>query len=166
MDPLKQLWFQPDADAAKKGLEIESVDGKFSFDQIDLFTCHISWSRRIILEHKFDSFEMGTPQDASSSTATWLPRDERESWRKRKGTFIKKANELAHFTGSDVYIAIRHYNTLITYSSCDEGNWPLTEDEIVMFILEAIINPFTDLGCSHARGLEWSVGHHKICPIF
>ncbi len=150
MDSLKQLWFHPDADAAKKGLEIECVDWRFSSDQIDLFPCDINWSRRIKLEHKSDSFEMGTPQDASSSTATWLPREERESWRKRKGTFIKKANELAHFTGSDVYIAIRHYNTLITYSSCDEGNWPLPEEEIVMFILEAIIKPSTDLGCSHA----------------
>ena len=55
----------------------------------------------------------------------------REKFRKRSSSWFRKGNELAHLTGSDIYIVIRHGNKYYTYKSTDRSDWPSFEQDIV-----------------------------------
>ena len=66
-----------------------------------------------------------------SSHGVSIPRPEREVFRKRKATFMNKANELASFTGSDVYVVVRFYDRLVTFVSSPKADWPPPQSLLV-----------------------------------
>lgn len=53
-----------------------------------------------------------------------------EMFRKRKGSLLRKANELGALTGADVYVVILRDGQYTTYKSKDQ-NWPVPEQQLV-----------------------------------
>ncbi|KAL8641808.1 MAG: hypothetical protein Q9228_001426 [Teloschistes exilis] len=54
----------------------------------------------------------------------------REKFRKRSGSLLKKADELAYMCQTDVYLILYRGNKFYTYSSTDRDDWPPSEEEM------------------------------------
>ena len=62
-------------------------------------------------------------------------RENRMTFKKRTRTLIKKAHELATFSGADVYFVIHHPRATLAYNSVQEErrHWP-PADELLVFL--------------------------------
>ena len=62
-------------------------------------------------------------------------RERRMTFKKRTRTLIKKAHELATFSGADVYFVIHHPRATLAYNSVQEErrHWP-PADELLVFL--------------------------------
>lgn len=55
----------------------------------------------------------------------------REKFRKRSGSLLKKADELAYICPTDVYQILYRGKKFYTYSSTDRDDWPPSEEKVV-----------------------------------
>ena len=58
----------------------------------------------------------------------------REKFRKRSSSIVRKANQLAHIAGADIYVVIYHENNYLIYSSTDQAGWPPPKEVLVMVL--------------------------------
>jgi hypothetical protein len=62
-----------------------------------------------------------------------------DNFRRRKITFIEKADELRSEFGCDIYVLGRRNGKLFNYTSRDGPSWPLSLTEVVSGVL---FNPY------------------------
>ena len=55
----------------------------------------------------------------------------REKFRKRRGSLLRKADELAYMCQTDVYMILHRGDRYYTYSSTEREDWPPSEEEMV-----------------------------------
>lgn len=74
-----------------------------------------------------------------------LPKSEKvekkikEKFRKRKGSLMRKANELAELCGTDVYVLLARENRHYVYKSKEEQSWPPAAEVIVRYSISGDI---------------------------
>jgi hypothetical protein len=70
-----------------------------------------------------------------------LTRSQKESFRRRKNTFSRKARELENKCNAFVYFVICCNGKYYTYKSVADPSWPPSEDQIVGYPLSSSVHP-------------------------